>query len=137
MQGQTCSSTPHFVQPGDYLCDITNQYGITSDAVLTANPGVLVNNSRDALRSGITLALPCPEAACCPTWTYAAKAGDSYNSISQKFAIGFDQLRQANKINTTNPDCCNITCGDFITVPCSPQQPPCGKCNCLGVYALP
>lgn len=115
--------------PGDYLCNITNHFGVASDAILEMNPGALINNTKDNLKSGITLELPCPESPCCPSWTYAARAGDSYYSISQAFGVDFDQLRQANNIPTADPNCCNITCSDSITVPCTSSQKPCGKCN--------
>ena len=127
MQSQSCGNISYFVQPGDYLCNITNNLGITADAILTANPGVLLNNTRDSLKSDITLSLPCPSSPCCPFWTYAARSNDSYYSISQKFGVDFNSLRQANNISTADPDCCNITCGDSIVVPCSSSGAQCGK----------
>ena len=138
VQSSSCPGTPYLVHQGDYLCNITNHFGITSDALLTANPGVLLNNSRDNLQSGINLSLPCTQAPCCPAWTYAARAGDSYYSISKAAGVDFDKLRQANNISTTDPACCNITCGDSIVVPCSPLMASCGKWTiCSDVYPAP
>lgn len=129
LQAQACVPKQYPVQPGDYLCNITNHFDVSADAILTANSaypgGVLVNATKDSLKSGITLTLPCPSTPCCPSWKYAAHSDESFFSISRKFGVDFDALRLANNVNISDPDCCSISCGDAIVIPCLAGQPTC------------
>lgn len=129
LRAQVCEPTQYAVQPGDFLCNITNNYDVSADAILTANRaypgGILINATKDHLKSDITLDLPCPSTPCCPSWTYAARSGDSFFSISQQFGIDFDTLRLANNIDISDPECCPIFCSDAITIPCSGEEPTC------------
>lgn len=106
------------IQPGDTLYGIAQRYGITVQAIISANPGIDPNNLPVGQRICIpnpTPGRPFPEP--CPNGTiYIIRPGDTFFSIARRFNISLDVLLNANP--GINPDFLQV--GQRICIPTLP-----------------
>ena len=115
------------VHSGDYLCNITNTYSVSFAALLAVNNAStgspVINPQTLQLNSNMQLNIPSvPPQNCCPNFTYAVKAGESFFQISQRFNVDLATLEEDNNHGPGNDQ---LTCGDQLVVRCQAGQPIC------------
>jgi len=81
------------VRPGDNLYSIARQFGVTVSAIRAAN-----NLTTNLLSIGQTLVIPTGEVTA--PITYTVQSGDSLWTISQRFGVAVDVIRQFNNLKT-------------------------------------
>jgi LysM repeat protein len=97
----------HVVAKGEVIEIIAKKYGVTSAAVLAANPKV----DPKRMQIGTKLVIPAPTAtasntsAPAPSLTgepqvYAVKSGDNLTKIAKQFGVTINELRTANGLKT-------------------------------------
>jgi len=110
----------HRVQPGETLWAISQRYGVSLDALVTAN-GITDPNR---IRAGDLLTIPAddpPPAAQPPAaGTYTVQPGDTFWGISRKLGVAFGDLIVANP----GVDPSRIHPGQVLNLPGTPPQPP-------------
>jgi serine/threonine-protein kinase len=105
---------------GDWLNKIAQRFGITTQALLAANPGVNPNR----LYPGQVLRIPCPGAqipetvvatpsAGCGT-TYTSQRGEWFYAIARQFGVSVSALQAANP--GINPNL--LSPGQVLNIPC-------------------
>lgn len=115
------------MHPGDYLCNITNTYNVSFAALLAVNNAStgspVIDPQTLQLTSNMQLNVPhIPPQNCCPNFTYAVKAGESFFEISQRFSVDLAVLEEDNNHGPSNDQ---LTCGDQLVVRCQAGQPIC------------
>ncbi len=117
--------TKHTVQPGETLSQIAERYGVSMDAIVSANSLV----DRDNLKLGQELTIPAPTRGVTPVaenpqatpaaappapsaptqpaapagpTRYKVAGGDTLNSIAQKFGVTLAAIIQANNLNNAD-----------------------------------
>ena len=123
--GYTCVAY-HTVRFGDTLNSISRYYGVSVQALMTAN-GIANPN---LIYAGQTLCIPgsapYPPKPPCGTY-YTVQWGDTLSSIAARYGVSVYAIMQAN--NMANPN--YIYAGMILYVPCSgskPPQPPPSSC---------
>jgi len=103
------------IRAGDTLFLLSQQFGVSVEAIMRANPGINPNN----LQIGQTICIPraitpTPPIPACPNgFYYSIRPGDTYFGISRQFGVSIDALIRANP--GVNPD--NLQVGQIICVP--------------------
>ena len=91
-----CDGTKHTIVKGDTLYMIAKQYGVTLDALMTANPAMDPYN----LRVGDILCIPLEDTPTMPDCyggkAYATQRGDTLTRILKRFELTYGQLLAAN-----------------------------------------
>ena len=85
---RTCTNgqTAYSIQAGDTLFSISMRFGITTQSILDANPGLSPNN----LRVGEIVCIPgvAPPPVCPPnSFSYTIRAGDTLFLLAQRFGV--------------------------------------------------
>jgi LysM repeat protein len=101
--------TEHVIKQGDKMGDLAKVYGVTTQAIIDANP----NAKPRALRVGDRLMIPPPVAASTQSGAtasaaagtgdgevYVVKAGDNLSKIAKKFGVTVKALRAANNMRS-------------------------------------
>jgi LysM repeat protein len=119
------------VQWGDTLTKIAQKSGVTTQAIIAANPGLNPNY----IVPGQTLVIPAPggtgvpgptagpvpaqppPAACTPTYT--VQRGDWFYAIARRFSVGVPALMQANPSINANV----VYPGQVLNIPCGGTSP--------------
>jgi LysM repeat protein len=83
----------HTVRPSDNLYSIARLYGVTVDEIKAAN-----NLTSNLLSIGQQLVIPTEEGAA--PITYTVKSGDSLWTISQRFGVTVDEIKQLNNLKS-------------------------------------
>jgi LysM repeat protein len=113
--------TVHIVQPGETLYGISMRYGVSADAIATANNLVNPNfiyAGQELLIPGSHMPGPKPPPP--STCSYVVQPGDTLSSIAWAHGTTVSALMSANGI--TNPD--YIYAGQTLTIPgCAPSHP--------------
>ena len=103
------------IRPGDTLYKLSQQFGVSVEAIIRANPGIDPNN----LQMGQVICIPqaAPPVPPCPTcpngFYYTIMAGDTLFSISQKFNVPVQEIINANPGIDPN----NLQIGQVICIP--------------------
>jgi LysM repeat protein len=103
------------IKPGDTLFKLSQQFGVSVDAIIRANPGIDPNN----LQIGQVICIPqsvppTPPMPPCPNgFYYTIMAGDTLFSISQKFNVSVQEIMNANPGIDPN----NLRVGQIICIP--------------------
>ncbi|WP_236908932.1 LysM peptidoglycan-binding domain-containing protein [Clostridium sp. Cult3] len=114
----------HTIRPGDTLFRLSQQFGVSVDAIIRANPGINPNNLQIGQRICIPGAVP-PMPSCPNGFFYTIKAGDTLFRLSQQFNVGVDEIIRANPGIDPN----RLQIGQTICIPRpvtpTPPVPPC------------
>lgn len=113
--GPSCPGFYHTIRSGDTLWKLSQQYGVSVEAILRANPGINPNNLQVGQRICIpTGTTPTPPGPSCPNgFLYTIKAGDTYYKLSRQFGVSIDAIIRANP--GVNPD--RLQIGQVICIP--------------------
>lgn len=107
---------------GETFFSLARRYGISVDALLTANPEV----DPDRLRVGQRICIPAPpRPEPCPGRLYTIQAGDTFIGIARRFGYTVDALLAINP--GVDPD--RLQIGEQI---CLPPSPGGGPFPCFG-----
>jgi LysM repeat protein len=85
----------HVVRPGDTIFGLSQQFGVSVEAIIRANPGINPNNLQIGQRICIPGAVP-PMPACPNGFYYTIKAGDTLFGLSQQFNVSVEAIIRAN-----------------------------------------
>jgi LysM repeat protein len=85
----------HVVRPGDTFFTLSQQFGVSVDAIIRANPGVDPNRLQVGQRICIPGAAP-PLPPCQNGFYYTIKAGDTLFALSQQFGVSVQAIISAN-----------------------------------------
>ncbi len=114
----------HTIRPGDTLFGLSQQFGISVEAIIRANPGINPNN----LQIGQKICIPgavAPMPPCLNGFYYTIKAGDTLFKLSQQFGVSVEEIIMANPGIDPN----RLQIGQTICIPRSvtptPPVPPC------------
>ena len=102
----------HTIRPGDTLFGLSQQFGVSVEAIMRANPGINPNNLQIGQRICMPGAVP-PMPSCPNGFFYTIKAGDTFFSLSQQFGVSLDAIIRANP--GVNPNMLQI--GQIICIP--------------------
>jgi len=103
------------IKAGDTIFKLSQQFGVSVDAIIRANPGIDPNN----LQIGQVICIPqpvppTPPLPPCPNgFYYTIIAGDTLFSISQKFNVPVQEIINANPGIDPN----NLRIGQVICIP--------------------
>jgi LysM repeat protein len=126
--GQPGMCAEHRITIGETLTRIALTYGVTAQAIATAN-GIV---NPDLIEAGDTLQIPCPAAAATPVPTvpgqtttttttgqqvYIVQAGDNIYRISLRFGVDMGELVLLNGLNEVTMN--TIYVGQQLTIPAS------------------
>ncbi len=102
----TNNSTTYTVQKGDSLWSIASRYGVSVNAIKSAN-----NLTSDQLSIGQTLIIPTTQNTTTAT-TYTVKSGDSLWSIANQYGTSVDAIKQANQLTSNT-----LSIGQVLVIP--------------------
>ena len=113
----------HVVRPGDTFYGLSQQFGISVEAIMRANPGINPNNLQVGQRICIPGAVapmpPCPNG-----FYYTIKAGDTLFALSQQFGVSVEAIMRANPGIDPN----RLQIGQTICIPRAvTPTPPCSN----------
>jgi peptidoglycan DL-endopeptidase LytF len=111
-----CPGFIYTIAAGDNLFSLANRFNTTVQAILQANPGLDPNR----LFVGQQICIPVPQPPACPGFMYTIAAGDTLNSLANRFNTTVQAILQANP--GLNPNV--IFIGQQICIPV-PQPPTC------------
>jgi len=97
----------YVVQPGDWLYNIARKFGVSPDAIVAANPGVIPNS----LYPGQVLVIP--NAGMGYNTTITVQPGDTINSIASRYGVTVEALMAANP----GLNYYNLTVGQVLRIP--------------------
>lgn len=125
------NGTVYTVRPGDTMFRIANQYNISLQQLLQANPQVMNPNiiyvgQRLCVPAKITPPPPVPEPFCPNGTIYIVQRGDSLFSIARRSGVTLQQLIQA---NPQIPDPNVVEVGSRICIPVADKPLPTGVCQ--------
>ncbi len=111
---RTCTNgqTAYSIQAGDTLFSISMRFGITTQSILDANPGLSPNN----LRVGEIVCIPgvAPPPVCPPnSFSYTIRAGDTLFLLAQRFGVTPQSILDLNP--SILPD--SLRVGQIICIP--------------------
>jgi lysozyme len=114
--------TFHIVGPGEYLAQIARYYGVTPQAIATANGLANANLIYPGQRLFIPNPFPATSPAPAPTAPttgtyYTVRYGDTLGRIARYFGTTVQALAQANRLYNVN----HIFAGQVLYIP--PHQP--------------
>jgi len=121
----------HYVQPGETLTAIADSYGVSAQAIMTANS--LTN--ADLIYVGQKLVIPSADGSATGGTRYTVKAGDTLGSIAWRFGTTVQALATAN--NLSNID--SIFVGQVLNVPGGGESVPFAPApvyECGGFYTV-
>jgi len=109
------------IQSGDTFYDLAGKFGVTMQAIATANPSVDPNR----LQIGQTINIPAPAPAVAPApsspsgeTVYVVKSGDTLTKIADRFGTSVKAIRTANNLQTTV-----IRVGQKLVIPAAQPAP--------------
>lgn len=85
----------HTIRPGDTLFGLSQQFGVSVEAIMKANPGINPNN----LQVGQKICIPgavAPMPPCPNGFYYTIKEGDTLFNLSQQFGVSVEEIMRAN-----------------------------------------
>lgn len=85
----------HVIRPGDTFFGLSQQFGISVEAIIRANPGVDPNRLQIGQRICIPGAVP-PMPSCPNGFFYTIRAGDTLFALSQQFGVSVQAIISAN-----------------------------------------
>jgi LysM repeat protein len=117
--GTTSSPSTYTIQWGDWLNKIATRFGVTTQAILVANPGLDPNKiypgqviNIPAGSTAVTSSTPGPNAVITPAstgtgtgnapGTYTVQRGDWFYAIARKFGVSVSALQAANPTINAN-----------------------------------
>lgn len=115
----------HVVQPGETLSSIADQYGVSVDALASANDIANPN----IIYTGETIVIGDPNAnytaeaasaTSAPAVTHVVQPGDMLSVLAQTYGVALTALAQSN--NIANPNA--IYVGEVLTIPAVPLAQP-------------
>jgi len=98
----------YIVQPGDWLYNIARKFGVSPDAIVATNPGIIPNS----LYPGQVLIIPSINTGY-NTTTITVQVGDTVNSIAARYGVTVEALMAANP----GLNLYNLTVGQIIHIP--------------------
>ena len=108
-----CSNGFYYtIKAGDTLFGLSQQFNVSVQAIINANPGIDPNR----LQIGQTICIPravTPTPPCPNGFYYAIKAGDTFFRISQQFGVSVEAIIRANP--TVDPN--RLQVGQIICIP--------------------
>ncbi|GMG97419.1 LysM peptidoglycan-binding domain-containing protein [Tepidimicrobium xylanilyticum] len=111
----------HVIRAGDTYFRLSQQYGVSVDAIIRANPGVDPNRLQIGQRICIPGGTP-PLPPCINGFYYTIRAGDTIFALSQRFNVSVEAIIGANP--GINPN--NLQIGQTICIPRAVTPgPPC------------
>ena len=114
----------HTVRPGDTFFRLSQQFGVSVEAIMRANPGVDPNRLQVGQKICIPGAVP-PMPPCTNGFYYTIRPGDTLFALSQQFGVGVDEIIRANPGIDPN----RLQIGQTICIPRpvtpTPPIPPC------------
>ncbi|MCF6464492.1 LysM peptidoglycan-binding domain-containing protein [Clostridium sp. Cult2] len=112
------------IRPGDTFYKLSQQFGVSVEAIMRANPGVDPNN----LQIGQVICIPqmAPPVPPCPNgFYYTIRPGDTIFALSQRFGVSVQAIINANPGIDPN----NLQIGQVICIPqMAPPIPPLPPC---------
>ncbi|HSH35856.1 LysM domain-containing protein [Schnuerera sp.] len=112
------------IKEGDTFYKLSQQFGVSVEAIMRANPGVDPNN----LQIGQVICIPysAPPMPPCPNgFYYTIRSGDTIYSLSQRFGVSVEAIMRANP----GIDPYNLQIGQVICIPqAAPPVPPLPPC---------
>lgn len=107
----------YIVQAGDNLTKIANLYGISVQALIEANPEILVPPDY-IIHAGDELLIPNPQDACGGYQAYVVKPGDFLVKIGEEFAVSPTDIADFNGLPFAGRrDYADIRPGDILCIP--------------------
>ncbi len=133
------NGTIYTVRPGDTMFRIANQYNVSLQQLIranpqVANPNVIYVGQRLCVPAEITPTPPSPEPFCQNGTIYIVQRGDSLFTIARKFGVTLQQLIQANP-QISNPNIIEV--GARVCVPIPTPPTPEGICRINLVPVIP
>jgi LysM repeat protein len=108
----------HVIAKGDVIANLAKQYGVSSAAILAANPGV----DPKRLKLGAKIVIPpatasaavatAPAAAPSGDKVYVVKSGDNLTKIAKQFGTTINDIRKVNGLKTDR-----LSVGQKLKVP--------------------
>ena len=107
----------YIVQPGDNLTKIANLFGISVDALIAANPEILLPPDY-IIHAGDELVIPDPSAECNGYEAYAVQSGDFLVRIGEQFSVSPTDIADFNGLPWEGRhDYSDIRPGDILCIP--------------------
>lgn len=102
------------IKPGDTIYKLSQQFGVSVEAILMANPGIDPNNLQVGQVICIPQGMPHPEPPPCPNGVYyKVKPGDTLYTIAQSFNVTVQAILMANPGIDPN----NLQVGQILCIP--------------------
>ncbi len=98
------------IHSGDTLSGIAKQFGVTTQTILSANPGV----SEQRLKLGATLDIPSTSGA-----THHVASGETLESIARAYGVSIADIADANQLDVQS----TLHIGQTLTVPGATNVP--------------
>lgn len=102
----------HVVKAGDTFYKLGQQFGVSVDALMIANPGVDPNR----LQIGQTICIPkavTPTPPCPNGFHYAIRSGDTFYMLAQRYNVSVEAIMRANPGVDPN----KLQIGQIICIP--------------------
>lgn len=84
------------IRAGDTFFALASRFGVTVQALTSANPGVNPNNLRVGQQICIPAPAPTPSPGTCPGFIYIIQSGDTLFSLAQRFGTTVAAITAAN-----------------------------------------
>lgn len=121
----------HVIRPGDTLFRLSQEFGVSVEAIMRANPGIDPNRLQIGQRICIPRAVP-PTPSCPNGFFYTIRAGDTLFELSQRFNVSVQAIINANPGIDPN----RLQIGQTICIPRpATPMPPCPNGSFYAVRA--
>ena len=105
------------IRAGDTFFSLASRFGVTLQALTSANPGVDPNRLQIGQQICIPAPAPVPTPVTCPGFIYIIQSGDTLSALAQRFGTTVSAITAANP--GINPN--NLQVGQNVCIPVPPR----------------